>query len=319
MSNIRARSWWTSRPLVVSQTRTWPSWPPAAPSRPSGLHAAAPQRRSATRQAAAEMVRGERPTQCRQRLRRVPEVRRLHRKQQVKLRIVSELEQRLGGQLARAGDLALVPSVVALHQRNNPTDDRDHQQQREQGHGAASESDRPAMLADVLPNQLVLCQTVQGRCQLAHTVPKARVPHGHISVVPRPTQVHPQRLERKPTTQARRDGCCHIEVAGGVIPAKLAVCKSDQNGFVAPMCAPPTNLLVNPVRSRSLGRSQQHEVARPRERPLDRWPQLRGSRQTGLVAKDAQGSPSVPRLGERLQDPPAAQGRAGRPQRGCMR
>jgi hypothetical protein len=206
-----------------------------------------------------------------------------------------------GSNLSSDGELTLVPSVVALHQCDNPPNDGQRQQQHERRHGAPSESERPTVLADVLADQLVLRQAVERRGQLAHAVPKAWIPHGYVLLGAGPTQVEPQRFAGEPFTKPGRDWRCLVEVPPSVIPAELAVRKGDQNGFVAPVLAPPANLLINPTRVRRLLRSHKHEIPRLGQRPLDRRPQLRGSGQTALVAEHPQCPPSIPGLRKRLQ------------------
>ena len=156
------------------------------------------------------------------------------------------------------------------------------------------------MLADVLTDQLVLGDAVEGRRQFADAVAKARVAHRDVAFVARPAQIDPERLARRPTTQRR---------AGRPIPRSKSPLPSSQRSSPPVsairtvswllLLAPPANLLVDPVRGRRLGRGQEDEEARLRERLLDRRPELRRSGEARLVAKDAQSAPPVPGLGER--------------------
>src|SRR5919199_5643011 len=124
------------------------------------------------------------------------------------------------------------------------------------------------MLSDVLADELVLRDAMQRGSQLSDGVPKARVAHGDVPLISRPTQIDPKRFAQEPTSKPWRDRRGSVEVPTIRIPAKLSVRENDENAVVGSVCAPPANFLVDPVRGRCLWRGQQHEVARLGERHL---------------------------------------------------
>jgi hypothetical protein len=115
-------------------------------------------------------------------------------------------------------------------------------------------------------------------------------------------QVDPFRFTRESTHERRRQRprLTRREIAGWIVPGELAISQRNQQRARTLVRAPIGDLLADPLRHRSLGRSQQDQVARLRERLLDRGPQARRRREARVVAEDAQRAAPIPRLAEHL-------------------
>jgi hypothetical protein len=248
-------------------------------------------------------LRRQRGAQRVERLGRPARLRRLDREQQAELRIARPVQQRLGGQRARGGDLALVERAPALDERDDARHDREHRQHHEGRHAGAREADRAPVLAHLLAGDLVLGLAVQRRGELGDGVAEARVRQRQVLGLARPAQVDVARLLAERAVERGRDrvGGALVEVAALLVPRELALGERDEQRLGGLVLAPVRRLAVDPFGLRGARRGHEDVEARPVEGRDDRRPQVRVGRQRRLVAEDPQRAHAIPGLGEALQ------------------
>ena len=160
--------------------------------------------------------------------------------------------------------------------REDRGDQRGNDEHRHHGQRRDRQTPRPAVLADVLADEVLLRDPPQRGGQIGDGGGEVRVPRRKDHRLVDPPQVEVARFARERPPKARWDGRCVFgERTRVVVPRPLARRDHRQDPRRVTMCEPPVDLSTDPSGVRCGRRGHEHEPIRVGQRGLDGRPQLR--------------------------------------------